>query len=173
MYFNFFKPMRRYIFQRLLQFIPLIFGMTLISFLVIQLAPGDYFTHLKMNPEISPQTIEAMRKSFGLDKPAIIQYFYWLKNILTLNLGESFAYHVPVSFLIRQRLANTLALSIFSIFLTWLVSIPLGIYAAQKSGKWQDTVLSILAYIGISLPSFFLAMLFVFFVARTLILRSP
>jgi len=162
--------MKRYLLQRLLQFIPLIFGMTLISFFIIQLAPGDYFTQLKMNPEISQQTIDAMRQSFGLDKPAVVQYLYWLKNIVTLNLGESFAYHVPVSFLIKQKLINTLALSIASIFLTWLIAIPFGVLAAQKNGRWQDIVLSVLAYVGISLPSFFVAMLLVFFAARTMLL---
>jgi len=119
-----------------------------------------------MNPEISQQTIEEMRKSFGLDKPVIVQYFYWLKNILTFNLGTSFSYHIPVSFLIKQKLKNTLALSLFSIFMTWLISIPLGIFAAIKNGRWQEKVLSFLAYIGISIPSFFIAMLLVFFFAK-------
>ncbi len=158
--------MKKYILKRLLQFIPLIIGMTFISFLIIQMAPGDYFSKLKMNPEISQQTIEEMRKSFGLDKPVIVQYFYWLKNILTFNLGTSFSYHIPVSFLIKQKLKNTLALSLFSIFMTWLISIPLGIFAAIKNGRWQEKVLSFFAYIGISIPSFFIAMLLVFFFAK-------
>lgn len=160
------RKMKKYILKRLLQFIPLIIGMTFISFLIIQMAPGDYFSKLKMNPEISPQTIEQMRRSFGLDKPVIIQYFYWLKNILTFNLGTSFSYHIPVSFLIKQKLKNTLSLSIFSIFLTWMISIPLGIFGAVKNGKWQEKLLSFLAYVGISIPSFFIAMLLVFFFAK-------
>lgn len=159
--------MKRYILKRLLQFIPLLFGMTFISFMIIQLAPGDYFTQMQMNPEISPQTIESMRRNFGLDKPAVIQYFYWIKNIATFNMGESFSYHVPVSFLIRQKLKNTLALSLFSIFFTWLIAIPLGMLAASKEGRWQEKTLSFAAYVGISLPSFLIAMLMVFFAART------
>ena len=67
--------MKRYILRRILHLIPLVFGMTFISFIIIHIAPGDPFTKLKMNPEISPQTIELMRKTFGLDKPVIIQYF--------------------------------------------------------------------------------------------------
>lgn len=158
--------MKRYIIKRLIQFIPLIIGMTFTTFIIIQIAPGDYFSQLKMNPEISPQTIEQLRKSFGLDKPVLIQYFYWLKNVLTFNLGTSFSYHIPVSYLIKQKLKNTLALSIFSIFFTWIISIPLGIYGAVKNGRWQEKVLSFLAYIGISLPAFFIAMLLVFFFAK-------
>lgn len=159
--------MKKYILRRIFQLIPLLIGMTFISFIIIQLSPGDYFTQLKMNPEISPETIESMRKLFGLDKPVIVQYFYWLKNIFTFNLGESFSYHVPVSFLIKIRLKNTLALSIFSIFFTWIISIPLGIYAGAKEGKFIEKFLSFIAYIGISIPSFFLAMLVIFFISKT------
>ncbi len=162
--------MKKYILKRLLQFIPLLFGMTFISFMIIQISPGDYFTQMAMNPEVSPQTIESMRRDFGLDKPVVIQYFYWLKNIATLNLGESFSYHVPVSFLIKQKLKNTLSLSLFSIFFTWLIAIPMGIFAAVKDGRWQEKTLSFFAYIGISIPSFFIAMLLVFFAARTAVL---
>lgn len=162
--------MKRYILKRFLQFIPLLFGMTFISFIIIQLAPGDYFTQLQMNPEISPQTIESMRQNFGLDKPRVVQYLYWLKNIATFNLGDSFSYHVPVSFLIRQKLKNTLSLSLFSIFFTWVIAIPLGMFAAAKEGRWQEKTLSFVAYIGISVPSFLIAMLMVFFAARTTVL---
>jgi peptide/nickel transport system permease protein len=162
--------MKRYILRRLLQFIPLLIGMTFISFVIIQMAPGDYFTQLQMNPEISPQTIEEMRNSFGLDKPVVVQYFYWLGNLLRFNLGESFSYHVPVSFLIGQKVKNTLALSLFSIFFTWLIAVPFGVYAAIKEGRWQEKALSFLAYIGISIPSFLIAMLMVFFAARTMVL---
>ncbi|MCM8804002.1 MAG: ABC transporter permease [Candidatus Omnitrophica bacterium] len=162
--------MRKFIIRRLIQFIPLLIGMTFISFLIIQLAPGDYFTQLKMNPEISPETIENMKKNFGLDKPVIIQYFYWLRNIFTFNLGESFSYHVPVSYLIKIRLKNTISLSIFSIFLTWIISIPFGIYGAVNDKKFHEKLLSFLAYIGISLPSFFIAMLLIFFISKTAVL---
>ncbi|MCS7180893.1 MAG: ABC transporter permease [bacterium] len=162
--------MKRYILNRLFQFIPLLIGMTFISFLIIQLSPGDYFTQLKMNPEISPETIEKMRKVFGLDKNIVVQYFYWLKNVFTFNLGVSFSYHVPVSYLIKIRLKNTISLSIFSIFLTWIISIPLGIYGAIKNKRWEEKILSFIAYIGISIPSFFLAMLFIFFISKTAIL---
>jgi len=162
--------MKKYILKRFIQFIPLIIGMTFISFLIIQLSPGDYFTQLKMNPEISPETIENMRKLFGLDKPLILQYFYWLKNVLTFNLGESFSYHVPVSYLIKIKLKNTIALSIFSIFLTWIVAIPLGIFGAIKEKRWSEKIISFFAYIGISIPSFFLAMLVIFFISKTAIL---
>jgi len=144
--------------------------MTFISFVIIQMAPGDYFTQMQMNPEVSPQTIENLRRTFGLDRPVVIQYFYWLKSLLHLNLGVSFSYHIPVSFLIKQKLKNTLSLSIFSIFLTWLIAIPLGIFAAIKQGRWQEKFLSFLAYLGISVPAFLIAMLLVFFAARTAIL---
>lgn len=144
--------------------------MTFISFVIIQMAPGDYFTQMQMNPEVSPQTIENLRRTFGLDRPVVIQYFFWLKNLFHFNLGESFSYHVPVSFLIKQKLKNTLSLSLFSIFLTWMIAIPSGIFAAIKQGRWQEKFLSFLAYLGISVPAFLIAMLMVFFAARTNVL---
>lgn len=162
--------MKKLILQRLLQMVPLIIGMSFVSFIIIQSAPGDYFAQMKMNPEISPQTIEEMKASFGLDRPVIIQYFYWLKNMCKLDFGVSFAYHMPVKNLIKFRLKNTLCLAIFSLFLSWVIAVPLAIIAGYKQGTFLDRFFSILAYISISLPSFFVALLFVYFISKTGIL---
>ncbi len=162
--------MARYVLKRLIHILPIIVGMTFISFVIIQMAPGDPLSHLRMNPEVSPETVEEMRVNFGLDRPVAVQYLYWLRNMLTLNFGVSFSYHVPVSFLIGHKLKNTLALSVFSIICTWLIAIPLGIYAGMKENRWQEKVLSFFAYIGISIPAFLTAMLLVFFAARTAVL---
>ncbi|MCM8815938.1 MAG: ABC transporter permease [Candidatus Omnitrophica bacterium] len=159
--------MKKLILQRLLQLIPMVIGMSFVSFIIIQSAPGDYFAQMKLNPEISPQTIEEMRTSFGLDRPIIVQYFYWLKNLCRLDFGVSFAYHMPVKNLIKFRLKNTLCLAIFSLFLSWLIAVPLAVISGYKQGTFFDRVFSILAYISISLPSFFVALLFVYFVSKT------
>ena len=146
---------------------PLILGMTFISFFIIQLAPGDYFTRLSMNPEISANTLQSLREEFGLDKPAIVQYGLWLKNLFRLNFGISFTYHIPVLTLLKGRLFNTLFLSIFTLLLTWLISIPLGIIAAVFANRFPDRLLSVFAFITISFPSFFLALLFLSLSAQT------
>ena len=159
--------MFRYIYRRFLHLLPLIIGMTFISFLIIQLAPGDYFTRMAMNPEINPATIAQLRQEFALDRPLIVQYFRWLFNICHLNFGISFTYHIPVIFIIKGRVLNTLVLSVSVMILTWLISIPLGIFAALKENKAQDRILSGLAFVGISIPSFFLALLLLCFSAKS------
>ena len=141
--------------------------MTFLSFLVMQLAPGDYFTKLSLDPQVSPETLKLMRQQFGLGANPAVQYFKWLRNLCTLNLGVSFVYHIPVATLIRERLANTLSLSLVTLFLTWLFSVPLGVLAAIKANKPADKALSVFAFISLSLPSFFLALLFLVFAART------
>ncbi|MBI5206803.1 MAG: ABC transporter permease, partial [Candidatus Firestonebacteria bacterium] len=88
--------MRDFIIKRLLRMIPILFGITFISFFIIQLAPGDFFTRLSLNPQISPETLERMRSQFGLNQHWMIQYFKWLWNLFHLDFGESFTYHVPV-----------------------------------------------------------------------------
>ncbi|HOK79461.1 MAG TPA: ABC transporter permease [bacterium] len=159
--------MKTFILKRLLQLIPMLIGMSFISFMIIQSSPGDYFAQMKMNPEISPETIEMMKINFGLDKPVLVQYLLWLKNMCRMDFGISFAYHIPVTTLIKFRLKNTLCLAIFSLFLSWVIAVPLAVLAGYKEGTNIDRMLSIFAYLSISLPSFFVALLFVYFISKT------
>lgn len=154
--------MSSYILRRLLHTIPLMFGITVIAFFIIQLAPGDYFTKLSLNPEIKPETIYKLKEEFGLDKPVLIQYFMWLNQLIRLNLGQSMAYHLPVAVLIKERLWNTLYLSLVSIILTWLIAIPIGIHCATHQYSLSDKAFSVMAFVGMSLPTFFVAFLFIF-----------
>jgi peptide/nickel transport system permease protein len=141
--------------------------MTLLSFLVIQLAPGDYFDHLRLNPQISPDTIEKMREQFHLDKPLWMQYLMWVRGLVRFDLGYSFSYHTPVSSLIIARLGNTLILSIAALIISWGLAIPIGIYCAVKQYSWVDKFFSLFSYVGMSLPTFFIAFLLLFFAAST------
>lgn len=159
--------MLSYIFRRLLQSIPLLLGITLISFFIIQLAPGDPLSKLMLNPEISRETIDQIRTRFGLDKPVLEQYFRWLLGIIKFDFGISFTYQVPVIVLIKERLLNTLLLSISAMLVTWLLSIPLGTWCALHQYKWSDQVLSFISFIGISLPSFFFAFLLLYLASIT------
>ncbi|WP_022846962.1 MULTISPECIES: ABC transporter permease [unclassified Desulfurobacterium] len=159
--------MVKYILKRLLHLIPLILGMTFVSFLIIKLAPGDFLTSLKMNPSISKETIEALRKSYGLDQPVIKQYFFWLWNAIHFNLGYSFAYHRPVISLIAGRIGNTLSLTVTAFFVTWMLAVPLGIIAAFYRNKILDRIITSISLVGLSIPSFFVAFLLMFFAAKT------
>lgn len=151
--------MLRFILRRLLQLIPLVFGITLMSFGAMQLAPGDYLTQLKNDPKIRPETIQRLEKDFGLDKPAYVQYGLWLKNAAHGDFGESFSYKEPVFKLIKSRLYYTFVLSFWSGVLSWILAIPLGIYAATHRNSFLDRLANLGAFAGISLPGFFVALL--------------
>ncbi len=159
--------MLRFILLRLLQAIPTVIGVTLISFFIIKLAPGDFLDQLKLNPQISPETIERLKKLYGLDQPALIQYLKWLKSAVFFDLGYSFQYHAPVIELIAERIPNTLLLSVSSALIAWTLAVPLGMIAAFNEGKKIDRLIQAYAYSFMSLPSFFLAFIFLFIASRT------
>ena len=158
--------MIKLIIKRILISIPLLMLMTFVAFMFIQMAPGDYVDNLKLNPQISSQTLEAYKEQFHLDKSPIEQYFYWVINLCKLDLGESFAYHTKVLTVIKSRAFNTIILSLLSIFVSWILAIPLGVLCALKKNKFTDRLLSFLSYIGLSMPGFFMALLFLYVAAQ-------
>jgi peptide/nickel transport system permease protein len=159
--------MLKFFLRRLAQMIPLLLGITLISFVVMQLAPGDFLTQMQQDPRISADAIETLRRQYGLDRPWYQQYFLWLANAVRLNFGYSLAYHVPVTTLIGERMFNTFALSLASLIFAWTLAIPLGIIAAVRRNSWIDRAASFFSFAGISIPSFFFALLLLLFAQRT------
>lgn len=159
--------MGRFILKRLVHMIPLMLGITFISFMIISMAPGDYLSTLKMNPQISPETIERLERDFGLDKPVYIQYLKWLWQTLHLNLGESVAYRIGVVDLISSRALNTIILAAASIVFTWSLAIPIGIAVAYWQNSIFDRLLSFLSFFGMAIPNFFLAFLLLYFALKT------
>ena len=135
--------------------IPLLLGVTVLSFGIMKLAPGDFLTTMALNPQIAPETIELMRRQFGLDQPWYIQYWKWLIGILQFDFGYSFTYRVPVSTLILERVGNTLILSIGAAFISWSVALPLGVYSALYQNTRFDRIASFFSFTTISVPSFF------------------
>lgn len=156
-----------YILKRLLNMIPLLIGITFLSFVIIQLAPGNYLDQLKMNPQISEETIRQLEESYGLNQPLIIQYFKWLLNALRFEFGYSFSYHLPVLELIKERVGNTLFLSVVSGLLAWLLAVPLGIIAAIKPNSIIDKFIQLFSFTFMSIPSFFLAFLMLLLAVNT------
>jgi peptide/nickel transport system permease protein len=160
--------LRTFLLRRLLSLIPLLMGVTLLAFLLIYLAPGDFLSQMAENPTISPDTIEAMRRKFGLDQPWFVQYFLWLKNVFFhLDFGESFAYRQPVFSVIIPRLGNTLILAVAAAIVAWGIAIPLGILAAVRQYSWVDKSASLFAFIGLSIPELFFALLMMYFAAKS------
>jgi peptide/nickel transport system permease protein len=156
-----------YLFKRLLHMVPLLLGVSLLTFLLMALSPGNYFTALLQNPQISPETVARLKAQFHLDQPWYVQYIYWLKNVLHGDFGYSMAYHIPATSLIFQRLWNTFLLSFFALIIAWGVAIPLGIWAAVKKDTWVDRGCSLFAFVGLSVPDVLLSLLALWFAAAT------
>ncbi len=152
--------MGSYIVRRLLAMIPMVLGITIITFSVIHLAPGkptDMLT--QMNPKISAQARERLEKLYGLDKPIYIQYVDWLKRLVRLDFGRSFVDDRKVSEKIRERIPITLLINALSIFLILIVAIPIGVIAAVKRGTLFDKATTVFVFLGFATPSFWLALL--------------
>lgn len=130
--------MIRYFSRRLLHAVLLLFGATVLTFLFTSLAPGSYFDEMRLNPQISPATLNALKAQYDLDRPLSVRYFAWLKTLAHGEMGYSFAYNVPASELLVVRSRNTLALTLLSTLVAWCIALPLGVYSAAKQGKNLD-----------------------------------
>lgn len=156
----------KYISKRILQVIPLLIIVSIISFFIIRLAPIDPLAELRLNPSISQETLDKEIKRLNLDKPIYIQYVSWAKSFLKGDLGYTSAGE-KVSTKLKERIPNTLLLTSIVIFMTWIVGIPLGIFAAVKKETVFDRVLTVISSIGMAIPSFFFAILLLIFAVKT------
>lgn len=159
--------MLSFLIRRLLHTIPILLGVSLITFLLMSLTPGDYYTQLSQNPQITPQRLAELRAKQHLDKPWYVRYAFWLADAAHGDLGYSIAYKVSVSRLIVDRLWNTFLLSAGALVLAWSVAVPLGIWAAVKKDSWADRLCSMIAFLGLSIPDILLALLALMFAAAT------
>ena len=155
------------IIRRFLTLIPLLLGITMLVFILMSLAPGDFLTPIKAQRDVPAELVEAIEKEFGLNRPWYVQYAKWLGNVLQGNLGYSWVYKLPVTDLIGQRLLATFLLSLSALAFSWSIAIPLGVLSAIYKDSVFDKAASGLAYAALSVPEFFLALLFVFIAART------
>ena len=153
--------MRRYIIHRLLQLIPILLGITLLSFAMMRIASGDAVEILYENlgTSVSQEIIDAKRAELGLDKPFLVQYVSWLGGVLRGDMGTSYVSGKEVFSTFVSKLPNTLLLTASSILLTVAVSIPLGILSAVRHNRFVDYLIRILSFIGNSMPNFFVSLL--------------
>jgi peptide/nickel transport system permease protein len=159
--------MWQYLIRRLVHLIPLLLGVSLLTFLLMSLTPGDYYTTLSQNPQISPEKLAELRAKMHLDRPWYVQYFFWLKGALHGDFGYSIAYKISATELILSRLWNTFVLSLAATVLVWIVAVPLGIWAAVKKDSWVDRACSLVAFVGLSIPEVLLALLALLFAATS------
>jgi len=132
----------RYLLRRLGHALLLLAGVSVLTFLFTALAPGTYFDEMRMNPQIAPETIAALRAQYGLDKPLPLRYVSWLSSLVHGEMGFSFAYNSPVAPLLLVRAGNTLLLTITSTLLAWAIALPLGTWSAERIGRLPDRLLS-------------------------------
>ena len=152
--------MRKYVIQRLLQLIPVLIGITFLSFAMMRMAGSDAITEMYGDKgAVAQEVIDAKRAELGLDKPFIQQYFSWLGGMLTGDMGTSYVSGRDVFKTFTSKLPATLLLTALSIIVTIVISVPLGVLAAVKHDKVIDYLLRFLSFIGNSLPNFFVAML--------------
>ena len=154
--------MKKYVLKRLLQLIPILLGITFLSFAMMRVAGSDAVTELYTNrgTEVSQEIIDARRAELGLDKPFLIQYFSWLGGMLTGDMGQSYVSGADVFSTFLSKLPATLLLTGLSIALTVIISIPLVIFSAMIQDRIPDLLLRFCSFIGNALPNFFVAMLF-------------
>lgn len=153
--------MGRYVLKRLAISLPVLFLISLGAFLLVHLAPGDP-VDMYISPDMTKAQIELTRSVLGLDKPLFIQYFDWMGNLFSGNLGFSFSSRQPVGEIIMQRLSPTLILMSVSLFVAYLSALPLGIIAALKKNSWIDRTIIGWTFFNVSFPPFFLGLALIY-----------
>ncbi|AFY72188.1 ABC-type dipeptide/oligopeptide/nickel transport system, permease component [Synechococcus sp. PCC 7502] len=156
-----------YILKRLGQAVLVIFLVSVLSFVMLKLSPGDCFTDVKLNPSTSKEFIESEKARLGYDQPILIQYRNWLGSALQGNLGRTCQGNAPVFQLVSERAGNTLILALASLVTTWAIAIPLGIFCAVKQNTKLDQTIQVVSYIIQGFPSFILAILVLMFAQST------
>lgn len=145
--------------RRLLQIVPVLIGISLVSFLLITLIPGDP-VRLILGPRATDQAVAAMRQDWGLDQPIYVQYFSYLGNALQGELGNSMRFRIPVLDLILQYLPRTLFLLGYVLAMTLPATVLMAVIAARNEGRWPDQLIRLLSVLGMTIPVFWLAVLF-------------
>jgi peptide/nickel transport system permease protein len=148
-----------YIARRIGNGLLLLFGVSILLFLLFQAAPGGYLSDLKLNPQISPETITALRAQYGLDQPLPVRYWNWLKSSAKGDFGYSFAYNIPAAKLLWPRARNTLLLSIPAVLIAWLIAVPLAVLVAGSRWRWLDRLFSASTSTLLGLPDVLIALL--------------
>ncbi len=160
--------MTTYLIKRILLMIPTMIGITIVSFLIIHLAPGDPAAMKAQAAEgmmsgVTEEALQKTRELYGLDKPLHVQYWIWIKRLATLDLGESIKFKRPVWDVLAERIPVSMKLALTSLFLAYLIAIPIGIYSASHQYSRLDSVVTLVLFILYSLPSFWVATMLIVF----------
>lgn len=159
--------MKAYIIRRVLSMIPTLLVISIITFVLIQLPPGDFLSSQlqqlqQQGEQITEERIAALRARYGLDRPMYVQYLKWITNFVRGDMGYSFEWNRPVNELIWDRLGYTLLIALVSMLFTWAVAFPIGIYSALKQYSVPDYIFTTIGFLGLSVPSFLLALVLMY-----------
>ncbi len=163
--------MSTYILRRLLIMVPTLIVISMISFFIIQLPPGDYLTvwvaeMQATGDDVSMEVVAQLRKRYGLDQPLRVQYWRWISGVVQGDFGQSFVYRRPVSTLIWERLGLTVAISLLTLVLTWVIALPIGIYSAVRQYTGFDYAFTFIGFVGMATPAFTLALVVMYLAYR-------
>ena len=160
--------MLAYVVQRILLMIPTLVAISVLSFAIIQLPPGDFLTSYvaqlrQEGDEVDEAELESLRQRYGLGQPIYVQYFKWMYGLLFKgDWGQSFEWQKPVSELIWERLGLTMTLSLGALLVGWFIAIPVGVYSATHQYSWLDYLMTTFSFIGLGTPGFLLALIILF-----------
>jgi peptide/nickel transport system permease protein len=157
----------KYLGHRILQSVFLLFGVSLLSFAFVELVPGSFFDEIRLNPQISSETLANLQRQYGMGQPLPVRYFRWLSSAAKGEFGFSFAYNSPVAPLLWLRARNTLLLTGLAMLLAWLVALPLGILSAENRRGWIDRFSGLLTSVLLATPDVLLALGVLLFALRT------
>jgi peptide/nickel transport system permease protein len=157
----------KYIRWRLAYAALLLTAISFFSFALLELAPGDYFDALRMNPQISEQTVAGIRSEYGLDRPLAVRYGHWLLSVFKGEFGYSIAYNRSVGALLWVRARNTLLLAGTATALAWLLAVPIGAWSAKKRGTWSDRACGVATSALLTTPDILLFLILLFIAVRT------
>lgn len=162
----------QYLLKKLLRAVCLLLGVSLLSFVLLEIAPGDFFSEMELNPQISPQTISALRSRYGLGRPLPIRYLHWLRDAASGDFGYSLSYNLPVARLIWPRAKNTILLTGLASGLAWTLALPLGTWLAIKRASFAARAASGGIAVLIAIPDVALALGALMFAASTRLLPA-
>lgn len=161
--------MARFVLRRLLILIPFLFLISVVSFTVIQLPPGDFVDTYVRNLEVQGGSVNqgqraAIEAQYGLDKPMYVQYGIWVKHIAQGDFGNSFLYDRPVGDILKERVPRTVGIALAAMLLTWLIAVPIGIYSALRQYSVWDHLFTFISFVGLAVPGFLLALVLMYVV---------
>jgi peptide/nickel transport system permease protein len=153
--------------RRIASSIVMLFAVSVVSFALLELAPGDFFDELQTDARVAPQTVDALRAQYGLTQSPVVRYWQWLRSFVHGDLGFSLAHRAPVASVIWVRAANTLLLTVPAMLVTWSLALPIGIWIARRQDRWADRVCSGVTSTLVALPDLLVALLLLLLALRT------